>query len=119
MTRRDDTGCDLARQECTPCRGGSDPLKGAELEQLAAQLPQGWQVIDEHHLEKGFKFRNFREALAFVNRVGELAEELGHHPEIQFGWGHTTVTVWTHKIGGLHKNDFIFAARADGLLPGH
>ncbi|ABG04988.1 pterin-4-alpha-carbinolamine dehydratase [Rubrobacter xylanophilus DSM 9941] len=105
---------ELAEKECVPCKGGVPPLKGEELERLARQLP-GWEVVDEHHLRRSFRFRNFREALDFVNRVGELAEEQNHHPDICFGWGRAEITVFTHKIDGLTESDFVFAAKVDRL----
>jgi len=105
---------ELAEKECIPCKGGVPPLKGEELERLARQLP-GWEVVDEHHLRRSFRFRNFREALDFVNRVGELAEEQNHHPDICFGWGRAEITVFTHKIDGLTESDFVFAAKVDRL----
>lgn len=103
---------DLANRECVPCRGGVPPLKGAELTRLLAEL-EGWEVVEEHHLEKSYKFPDFREALQFVNSVGEIAEEQGHHPDICFGWGHAEITIWTHKIDGLTESDFILAAKVD------
>lgn len=106
---------DLKNQKCVPCKIETKPLKDADLVPLTAQLPIGWEVVNEHHLEKTYKFKNFKLALDFVNKVGALAEELGHHPEIDFGWGRVKLSVWTHKINGLHKNDFIFAMRADAL----
>ena len=105
---------ELAEKECVPCKGGVPPLKGEELERLARQLP-GWEVVDEHHLRRSFRFRNFREALDFVNRVGELAEEQNHHPDICFGWGRAEIMVFTHKIDGLTESDFVFAAKVDRL----
>jgi 4a-hydroxytetrahydrobiopterin dehydratase len=105
---------DLASRECVPCRGGVPPLKGAEISELANQL-QEWDVIDEHHLQKTYKFSNFREALDFVNRIGELAETQGHHPDICFGWGKVEITIWTHKIDGLTESDFVLAAKIDKL----
>jgi 4a-hydroxytetrahydrobiopterin dehydratase len=105
---------ELASKTCVPCKGGTPPLKGAELEELRRQLP-GWEIVEEHHLRKVFRVKNFREALDFVNRVGELAEEQGHHPDISFGWGRVEVTVWTHKIDGLTESDFVFAAKTDTL----
>jgi len=105
---------ELAEKECIPCKGGVPPLKGEELERLARQRP-GWEVVDEHHLRRSFRFRNFREALDFVNRVGELAEEQNHHPDICFGWGRAEITVFTHKIDGLTESDFVFAAKVDRL----
>jgi len=105
---------DLAERECVPCRGGVPALKGQEIEPLAAQVP-GWQVVDEHHLYRKYSFSNFREALDFVNRIGELAEQQGHHPDICFGWGKTEVSIWTHKINGLTESDFVLAAKIDKL----
>jgi len=105
---------ELAAKTCVPCRGDTPPLKGDGLLLLGAQVPD-WQVIEEHHLRRGFRFKNFREALLFVNRVGELAEQQGHHPDVTFGWGYADVTVWTHKIDGLTESDFVFAAKVDAL----
>ncbi len=105
---------ELASKTCVPCKGGTPPMKGPEVEVLAQQVPE-WEVVDEHHLHRKFRFKNFREALDFVNRVGELAEEQGHHPDISFGWGKVDITVFTHKIDGLTESDFIFAAKVDQL----
>ena len=105
----------LAEKECVPCKGGVPPLEGAELRKLQDQLDGGWKVVDEHHLEKEFSFPDFREALEFTNRVGELAEEQGHHPDIYLAWGKVRITVWTHKIDGLTESDFVFAAKVDAL----
>ena len=105
---------DLAAKACVPCRGGVPPLKGEELASLQKQLDE-WNVIDEHHLRKTFKFPDFRKALGFVNRVGELAEEQGHHPDIFLVWGKVEITTWTHKINGLTESDFILAAKIDQL----
>jgi len=107
---------ELAKLDCVPCKGGVPPLKGAQIEGLLARLNGGWKVIDEHHLEKEYRFKDFRQALDFTNRVGELAESVGHHPDIYLAWGKVRLTVWTHKIGGLNEADFIFAAKADTLL---
>ncbi|GIW19708.1 MAG: hypothetical protein KatS3mg065_0004 [Chloroflexota bacterium] len=87
----------------------------AEIESYLADLDAGWRVVDDHHLEKEWRFRNFREALAFTNRVGELAEAVGHHPDIELGWGRVKLTVYTHKIDGLHEADFVFAAKVEAL----
>jgi 4a-hydroxytetrahydrobiopterin dehydratase len=106
----------LAKGKCTPCQGGVEPLKGQAVEKLFQQLSEGWQVKNAHHLEKEYKFKNFSRALEFVNKVGELAETQGHHPDIFLSWGKVKLTIWTHKIKGLHKNDFILAARADELF---
>ena len=105
----------LAEKECVPCKGGVPPLKGEELRRLAAQLNPAWQVVDEHHLERDYKFKNFREALDFTNRVGELAEKVNHHPDIYLAWGKVKLTLWTHSIDALSEGDFIFAAKVDKL----
>ncbi len=106
---------DLARKACVPCRGGVPPLAGRELADLQAALGGGWQAVDEHHLEKEFGFEDFRSALDFTNRVGELAEEQGHHPDIYLSWGRVRTRIWTHKIDGLTESDFILAAKIDEL----
>ena len=105
---------ELASLQCVPCRGGVPPLTGEEISKLSPQL-NGWDVINEHHLSKSYKFSNFAEAQSFVNRVGELAEEQGHHPDICFGWGRAEISIWTHKIDGLTESDFILAAKIDQL----
>lgn len=107
---------DLAAKECVPCRGGVAPLKGKALDALLALLGNGWAVTDEHHLEKTYEFPNFVDALGFVNRVGELAEQQGHHPDVYLAWGKVKLTMWTHKINGLTESDFVFAAKADQRL---
>jgi len=104
----------LAEKHCVPCRGGVPPLKGAELEKLKAQV-SGWQVIDEHHLQKTYTFPDFLTALDFVNRVGAIAEQEGHHPDLFLTWGKVEVKTWTHKIDGLTESDFILAAKIDAL----
>jgi 4a-hydroxytetrahydrobiopterin dehydratase len=108
---------DLANKTCVPCRGGVPPLKGQDLANLHQQLPhnQYWKVVGEHHLTRTYTFPNFREALDFVNKVGELAEEQGHHPDILLAWGKAEVTLWTHKIDGLTESDFIMAAKIENL----
>lgn len=105
---------ELSSKQCVPCRGGVPPLQGDEIQRLLSQL-NGWEVVREHHLKKNYSFSNFAEALKFVNRVGELAEEQGHHPDICFGWGKVEVTIWTHKIDGLTESDFILAAKINEL----
>ncbi len=107
---------DLASMECVPCRGGIPPLTHEEVAPYLKDLGNEWEAVDDHHLAKEYRFKNFREALAFTNRVGELAEEVGHHPDIELSWGRVKLTVYTHKIGGLHEADFVFAAKADAVL---
>ena len=108
---------ELAAKQCVPCRGGVPPLAGGQLDDLLHQLgPNGWQVVGGHHLEKSYKFPDFVQALAFVNRVGAVAEEQGHHPDIALAWGRVAITTWTHKIDGLAESDFILAAKADAAL---
>jgi 4a-hydroxytetrahydrobiopterin dehydratase len=106
---------DLAARQCVPCKGGVPPLKGAELQALHRQVDGAWEVVGEHHLEREYRFANFREALAFVNQVGGMAEEQNHHPDLLLAWGRVRITVWTHKIDGLTESDFVFAAKCDRL----
>jgi 4a-hydroxytetrahydrobiopterin dehydratase len=107
---------DLASMACVPCKGGVPPFTSEEIEPYISDLGNDWRVVDDHHLEKEYRFKNFREALDYTNRVGELAEEIGHHPDIHLAWGKVRLTVWTHKIDGLHESDFVFAAKADRVL---
>jgi 4a-hydroxytetrahydrobiopterin dehydratase len=102
----------LADKTCVPCRGNVPPLKGEALSALQAELPD-WQVVEEHHLHKVFKFPDFKNALDFVNRAGAIAEEQGHHPDILLAWGKAEVTIFTHKIDGLTESDFVLAAKID------
>lgn len=102
----------LADRQCVPCKGGVPPLSGDEIAPLLEQL-EGWNVVDGHHLEKQYKLKNFVEALELVNRIGAIAEEQNHHPDIFLAWGKVGVTIWTHKINGLTESDFIFAAKCD------
>jgi 4a-hydroxytetrahydrobiopterin dehydratase len=104
----------LARKECVPCKGGVPPLKGDELNRLSEQV-EGWDVIEEHHLSKTYKFPNFVKALEFVNKAGNIAEQQGHHPNIFLTWGKARIEVWTHKIDGLTESDFILAAKIDEI----
>ncbi|MFQ5664499.1 MAG: 4a-hydroxytetrahydrobiopterin dehydratase [Terriglobia bacterium] len=105
---------DLASKTCVPCRGGVPPLKGEELASLQKQV-EGWNVAEAHHITKTFKFPDFRHALTFVNRVGKLAEQQGHHPNIYLTWGKVEISIWTHTIDGLTESDFILAAKIDRL----
>jgi 4a-hydroxytetrahydrobiopterin dehydratase len=105
---------ELSSKQCVPCRGGVPPMGAEEIAKLAPQL-KGWEIINQHHLQKSYRFSNFREAQDFVTRVGDLAEEQGHHPDICFGWGIAEIKIWTHKINGLTESDFILAAKIDEL----
>jgi 4a-hydroxytetrahydrobiopterin dehydratase len=104
----------LASKTCVPCRGGTPALKGNELHNFSHQLPN-WQVSNEHHITRTFTFPDFKQALDFVNRIGQVAEEQGHHPDIMLTWGKVGITLWTHKIDGLSESDFIMAAKIDEL----
>lgn len=110
----EDASCELADKSCVPCRGGVPPLGGDALNTLAAQLPE-WDVVEGHHLHRRFDFPDFKSALAFTNRVGALAEQEGHHPDLLLAWGKVEVTLWTHKIDGLTESDFVLAAKIDRL----
>ncbi len=107
----------LAAEECIPCKGGVPPLAGAELAAVARELGSSWRVVDGHHLEKEFRFPDFAQALSFTNAVGALAERAGHHPDIHLAWGKVGIEIWTHKIDGLTRSDFVLAARIDRILP--
>ena len=109
---------ELRQMKCTACRGGEPTLSDEEIAELRPQVPD-WRIVERDgvkRLERTFGFRNFAEALAFTDKVGELAEEEGHHPALLTEWGKVTVTWWTHKIGGLHHNDFVMAAKTDELF---
>ena len=106
---------DLASRSCVPCKGDVPPLAGAELDAIAGQLGSGWRVVEGHHLEKEFRFGNFVDALAFTNRVGELAEAQAHHPDLHLAWGKVRVEIWTHTIDGLTESDFVWAAKCEQL----
>jgi 4a-hydroxytetrahydrobiopterin dehydratase len=108
---------DLASRSCVPCHGGVPRLRGEVLGKFAREIP-AWEVVEEHHLRRRYEFSNFRDALAFVNRVGGVAEDEGHHPDISFGWGYCDVTIYTHAIDGLSESDFILAAKIERLREG-
>ena len=108
---------DLASRSCVPCRGGVPPLPAAEIERLLGELgPNGWRAVEGHHLEKEYRFPDFAQALGFVDRVGAIAEQEGHHPDLFLAWGKVRITIWTHKIDGLTESDFILAAKCDREL---
>jgi 4a-hydroxytetrahydrobiopterin dehydratase len=103
----------LSEKKCMPCNKGTLPIKGEELQKLQSQLKNDWKVVGEHHLEKVYLFQDFREALSFVDKVGKIAEEEGHHPDIYLSYGKVMIQLWTHKINGLSESDFIIAAKCD------
>jgi len=105
----------LETQKCQPSKQGEPPLKGDALKEFLDQLGEGWKIVDGKQLEKDYAFKNFRDALAFTNRVGELAEQENHHPDIFLAWGKVKLNLWTHSVGGLSPNDFILAAKADAV----
>lgn len=107
--------CKLSNKICVPCSKDIPPLKGDELNALHRQLRAGWRVIEEHHLEKDYFFADFREALAFTNKIGAIAEEEGHHPDILLSYGKVKIQLWTHKIDGLSESDFVLAAKCDEI----
>jgi 4a-hydroxytetrahydrobiopterin dehydratase len=104
----------LADQTCVPCRGGVPPLQGDAIKALRAEIPE-WEVPNDHHLFRIFRFPDFKQALDFVNRAGAIAEEQGHHPDLLLAWGKVEVTIWTHKINGLTESDFVLAAKLDRI----
>lgn len=107
---------ELAEKTCLPCKGGVPPLKGKELKALMDQLGNEWSLVGDHHLEKEYRFKDFKSALSFTNRVGEIAEREGHHPDIHLSFGKVKIILWTHKIDGLTESDFIMAAKCDEAI---
>ena len=107
--------CNLLQKKCVPCEGGIPPLNGEELKLLYKEIDPAWTLVDDHHIEREFDFKDFAQALGFTNKVGALAEAEGHHPDIYLAWGKVKLTLWTHKINGLSESDFIFAAKVDIL----
>lgn len=105
----------LAEKSCIPCRKDTPPLSGAEKQSLLSEL-KGWGIIDDHHLEREFPFPDFASALAWVNRVGGIAEEEGHHPDIYLAWGRVRIIIWSHAINNLTLSDFVLAAKIDRLF---
>ncbi|MCH7614438.1 MAG: 4a-hydroxytetrahydrobiopterin dehydratase [Nitrospinae bacterium] len=106
----------LADNQCVPCRGGVPSVEPAKAQELLGQLEQGWALNAQGHLEREYLFKNFAEALEFVNKVGAIAEDQGHHPDLFLAWGKCKVEIWTHKIQGLTESDFFFAAKADRVF---
>ncbi|HVZ39826.1 MAG TPA: 4a-hydroxytetrahydrobiopterin dehydratase [Candidatus Kapabacteria bacterium] len=107
---------DLASKECVPCRGGVPPMTPEEIGPIHNALGHSWSVVNAHHLHKEFAFPDFKTAIAFTNRVGEIAEREGHHPDIHLSWGRVAIEIWTHKVNGLTESDFILAAKIDKAL---
>ena len=105
---------ELASKECVPCRGGVPPLPPDQTAELLRQI-EGWSVENNHYITRTYEFPDFVHALAFVNQVGAIAEEQGHHPDIYLTWGKVRVDIWTHKIDGLTESDFILAAKIDAV----
>jgi 4a-hydroxytetrahydrobiopterin dehydratase len=106
----------LKDKTCVPCRGGTPPMNLGEANENLASVPEWVLTDDATRIERNFKFKNFVEANQFVNRIGEIAETEGHHPDISFGWGYARIVFLTHVINGLHENDFIMAAKVDALV---
>jgi|GEM_PF-33751 len=109
---------ELSKQNCEPCRGGMSTVDEQRASVLLGQIQPGWRIIDGHHLRKELTFPDFRSALAFVNEIGRVAEEEGHHPDLTLAYGRVAIETWTHAAGGLTENDFILAAKIDDLSPG-
>jgi 4a-hydroxytetrahydrobiopterin dehydratase len=110
--------CDLADMKCIPCRGGVPPMEQDKAKAMLKDLNEGWTLNGEGHLERHFEFKNFVEAMAFANQVGDIAEEEGHHPDLYVAWGKVGIEIWTHKISGLTESDFYLAAKADRAFAG-
>lgn len=105
----------LANQKCKACSGDVDPYGEDKILEYSAKINEDWDIVNNHHLKRTFDFPDFKTALEFVNKVGELAEEEGHHPNIEFTWGEVTIKIYTHKIDGLWESDFVLAAKIDEL----
>lgn len=116
VTTGDATMSELANRKCVPCRGGVPPLEGKAIVTLLDALGGGWKAEREHHLSREFLFADFAGALAFVNRIGAVAEEEGHHPDLELGWGRVAVKIFTHAVDGLTESDFVLAAKVDRLV---
>ena len=106
---------DLTKAKCVPCEGGVKPLKGKDLQKYLSQLKTKWSIIAGKKIRQEFKFKNFKEAIDFVNKVALLAENEGHHPDIYIFYNRVKIELWTHAIGGLFENDFILAAKIERL----
>jgi len=109
---------ELAQKECIPCKGGVDPLKGDELKKLQSVLGNDWDVVNEHHLEKQYKLKDWAQAMKLANAISEIAEDQNHHPDLEVSYGSLKVTIFTHKIDGLTESDFVFAAKVEEASKG-
>ena len=107
---------ELAQKKCVPCRGGTPPLTADEVKEYLAAVPQWTVSADGKRISRTFTFKDFVQAMQFVNKVADVAEEQGHHPDIHIHWNKVELVLWTHAIGGLHENDFVMAARTDRLV---
>jgi 4a-hydroxytetrahydrobiopterin dehydratase len=106
---------DLSVEKCIPCSIGTPPMEGEELKEMLESIDSSWILVEDRKIEKNFKFKDFKTALDFVNKVGDIAEAEGHHPDIELGWGKVKITLLTHKIGGLSRNDFVLAAKINKI----
>jgi len=107
---------DLTSKKCVPCEGGTPPLAEDKINEFLSQVDSAWVVFENKKIKRKLKFKDFVEAMAFVNKVADLAEEEGHHPDIHIYWNKVNLDLWTHAIGGLSDNDFIIAAKIDKIL---
>ena len=107
----------LREQKCSACEGAIETLNASQVTKLMSTLGDDWSVVNHHHLYRAFRFSSFKKALKFTNRVGALAEEERHHPDILLGWGKAEVTLWTHSVDGLTMNDFILASKISAISP--
>lgn len=108
--------CSLENKKCVPCEGGLSPMTPEQARDMLKEVP-GWELTKgSKAIQRRYKFKNFKQSLEFVNKVGAIAEAEGHHPDITFGWGYAEITLWTHAINGLHENDFIVASKINGLI---
>ena len=110
------TTSELAKKTCVPCKGGVPPLEAEQIRELLGQIDDRWKAENDHHIVAEYEYPDFLQALAAVNRIGQLAEEQGHHPDLELGWGRVGVKIWTHAIDGLTESDFILAAKIDEVI---
>lgn len=107
---------ELSKKKCIPCEGGTPPLNAEKIADYISELYDKWEVVDNKKIKKEFKFKNFLEAIEFLNKIAKIAEQENHHPDIHIYYNRVLVELWTHEIGGLSENDFILAAKIDELL---